>query len=79
MTPTWRAQRSSIRKNRGEIIGIAAEGRPLSARQVLDGWRSNEAFRDLFIAELAASPYPAFFWEMPLFRATCYPIPSNAR
>ena len=29
------------------------------------GWLSSEALRDLFIAELAASPYRAFFWEMP--------------
>ncbi len=65
MTPTWQAQRSSIRKNRGEIIALAAAGRTLTARQVLDGWRSDEAFRDLFVAELAASPYQAFFWEMP--------------
>lgn len=65
MTPVWQVQRSSIRQNRGEIIAIAAHGRPLDTRQVLDSWRSDDAFRDLFIAALAASPYPAFFWEMP--------------
>ncbi|MBV8798398.1 MAG: hypothetical protein JOY77_12950 [Alphaproteobacteria bacterium] len=37
----------------------------MAAQEVITAWREDEAFRDLFIAELAASPYEAFFWEMP--------------
>ena len=32
---------------------------------VIEGWRTDAGFCDVFIAELAASPYAAFFWEMP--------------
>jgi len=67
----WRTQRSGIEGGRGQAIAMLADGRPLMFENVIAGWRSDEAFRDLFIAELAASPYPAFFWELPaLARAT---------
>jgi hypothetical protein len=65
MTAMSQAQRSLIRKDWGETIAIAADGRALTVGDVAAGWRDDEAFRDLFIATLAASPYPAFFWEMP--------------
>jgi hypothetical protein len=50
---------------RGNLISFAAAEEPLKMKDVFAGWRDSEPFRDLFIAELAASPYRAFFWEMP--------------
>jgi hypothetical protein len=61
----WQVQRSTIGDSAGDRIGIGPDGLPFKVENVIAGWRDDEAFRDLFIAELAASPYPAFFWEMP--------------
>jgi hypothetical protein len=67
----WRTQRSAVDGNRGEKIALLADERPLTFENVIVGWRNDTGFRDLFIAELAASPYSAFFWELPsLSRAT---------
>jgi hypothetical protein len=67
----WKTQRSQIEGGRGEAIALTASGLPLTFEHVVAGWRDSEPFRDLFIAELAASPYTAFFWELPaLSRAT---------
>ncbi|HWY14748.1 MAG TPA: hypothetical protein VNX86_06375 [Rhizomicrobium sp.] len=35
---------------------------------MIAGWRDNEEFRAFFIAGLAATDFPAFFWEMPPIR-----------
>jgi len=37
----------------------------LSFAAVLDAWRADSAFSDFFLRELAAAPFPAFYWEMP--------------
>jgi hypothetical protein len=50
---------------RGQTMRLITDGQPLSIRHVLVGWGGSESFRDLFIAELASSPYRAFFWELP--------------
>jgi hypothetical protein len=50
---------------RGRTVRLYTDDEPLTMRDVLAGWRIDETFRDLFTAELAASPYRAFFWEMP--------------
>ena len=46
-------------------VDFVVNNQPLSTKQLFEGWYWSESFRDLFIAELAASPYHAFFWEMP--------------
>jgi hypothetical protein len=61
----WVAERQDIDPPAGMKITIAAAGRTLSFGDVVAGWRSDEAFREFFIAELAALPFAAFFWEMP--------------
>ena len=67
----WTTQRQTIRENWGETISLSADGRVLTVVDAIAGWRDDAAFRDVFIAELAASPFPAFFWELPpLTRAT---------
>ncbi len=65
----WTITRTEIA--RGEILSIAAGDRPLSVGEAIALWRDEAAFRDAFIAALAATLWPAFFWEMPpLIRAT---------
>src|SRR5215470_4430082 len=59
----FEARRKSF--SNGEIIQIADGERGLTANEVVAGWYNDVGFRDLFIAELSAAPYPAFFWELP--------------
>jgi len=62
---TWRTTRKSIADPVGEIVMLASQVRALSVGDVIALWRDDAAFRDFFFAILAASPYEAFFWEMP--------------
>jgi hypothetical protein len=61
----WTAARTGIDGREGELLSIAAGGRPLDAGETIALWRDDAAFRDFFIAELAATQWPGFFWEMP--------------
>src|SRR3954468_20357909 len=61
----WSARRRSISENWGEIIELASRECPLTMAGAIAGWRGDDAFRDFFVRELAATEYPAFFWEMP--------------
>jgi hypothetical protein len=64
-TPVWTARREAIRERRGETIALHIGEHALSVGEVVALWRDDAAFRDFFIAELAATEYLAFFWEMP--------------
>jgi hypothetical protein len=64
----WAAQRNAIRTGSSEKTVILSESRTLSFGEVIAGWRDSEEFRAFFIGELAAAPWPAFFWEMPPIR-----------
>lgn len=67
----WTAQRTSLGDRRGEIMAIQTDRAPLTVTDVIAGWLDDASFRNFFIAELAATAYPAFFWEMPpVSRAT---------
>lgn len=61
----WTVRRERIAGMTGETIAIVVGGRTMTAGDVIAGWRDDTAFRAFFIAELAATAYPAFFWEMP--------------
>src|SRR5436305_12340518 len=61
----WQTERLDVEGGRGEMITLIADGRPLTFADVIAGWCNDTGFRDLFIAELAGSPYTAFFWELP--------------
>jgi len=61
----WTVTRTGIGEREGEILSVAAGGRPLDVCETIALWRDDAAFRDFFIAELAATRWPAFFWEMP--------------
>jgi hypothetical protein len=60
-----KARRKPAEGVEGEIVSFERDGRALSAGEAIAGLRDDGSFRDLFIAALAASPYRAFFWEMP--------------
>ena len=47
---------------------LTSAGRTLSFADVIAGWGEDEEFRAFFIAELAATAFSAFFWEMPPVR-----------
>jgi hypothetical protein len=61
----WRAQRSANGQDRVETVTVTLGARDMTFGEVVDAWRGDAAFRDFFITELARTPYPAFFWEMP--------------
>ncbi|HEY8699152.1 MAG TPA: hypothetical protein VIM02_16230 [Rhizomicrobium sp.] len=61
----WKTRRDPVSNRSGEILTVASGGRDLAVRDVIAGWRDDEAFRAFFVAELAATTYPAYFWEMP--------------
>jgi hypothetical protein len=62
---TWVARRVAVTDRSGDIITLATDGRALTVAETIAGLRDDEAFRAFFVAELAATAYPAFFWEMP--------------
>ncbi|MBV9569954.1 MAG: hypothetical protein JO056_01775 [Alphaproteobacteria bacterium] len=57
--------RQGVNAGNAEIIRLARNDAPLSVKDVLAGWREDLAFRQFFIAELAAAGYRGFFWELP--------------
>jgi hypothetical protein len=61
----WTARRGPISNMQGETIAVASGENMLCVSEVIALWRGDAAFRDFFIAMLAATSYPAFFWEMP--------------
>jgi len=61
----WQARRQTIRAGWGETLALSQDGRALSVTGVIADWRDDAEFRDAFIAELATTRWPAFFWEMP--------------
>src|SRR3954447_6569564 len=63
--PKWAAKRQATQRGNGELLSVCVGDDSLSVADVLTGWRQDFAFREFFIAELAATPYAAFFWELP--------------
>ncbi len=61
----WKAERKEIVGRAGEILSITTGQNPLSVGDAIGLWREDASFREVFVAALAASPTPAFFWEMP--------------
>ena len=61
----WTTHRHAIGELPGETIAFASGPRSLTVGEVIAGWRDDKVFRAFFIAELTATPSPAFFWEMP--------------
>ena len=64
----WVARRTELRPGLVQHVVIISAGRPLTFAEVMAGWCDSADFRAFFIAELAATPFPAYFWEMPPIR-----------
>ena len=63
-TAMWQARRKALEDCDGEAITVTdVNGLQLTNSDVLAGWRDDAAFRDFFIATLASTAFPAFFWE----------------
>jgi hypothetical protein len=65
----WNAERRRVENGAGEILSIAEDAKVLTVAEAIARWRDDAAFRDFFIAALAASDDAAFFWEMPPLEA----------
>jgi len=66
----WDAQSEAVDANVHRYT-LTELGKPMTYLQVIRYWAGNSAFNDYFSAVLAASEFPAFFWECaPLSRAT---------
>ena len=46
-------------------VAVLRDGEAVAYAEVVEQWRSGEAFRTFFIALLAQAPYRACFWETP--------------
>jgi hypothetical protein len=68
MRSVWTAQRQTVKPEFGQKVVIAIDKRALSFAEVIAGWREDADFRAFYLSELGATPFPAFFWEMPPIR-----------
>jgi hypothetical protein len=68
MTAMWVVERETVTPRAGAKFVIKSDSRALTFADVIEGWRSDPAFRAFTCATLAAAPWPAFFWEMPPIR-----------
>jgi hypothetical protein len=59
----WRVRRERV--DGGEKIMLTSNGAPMAFASVLEAWKDDERFTNLFLAALAATPFAAFYWEMP--------------
>jgi hypothetical protein len=60
----WTATTEIINPNTHKIK-IFQEEKQLSHTDVIEHWKNEVAFRELYISLLASSPFQAFFWEAP--------------
>jgi|SRR5579871_1440034 len=65
----WIIERETVNPEASTKIVIKKDNRVLTFDDVVAGWRDDAGFRDFYFATLAATPWPAFFWEMPPVRS----------
>ena len=63
--PDYTADEEFVDEGRGQRLTVRRGGAPLSLAEVVRGWAADADFRGYFVSLLAASPFEAFFWEMP--------------
>lgn len=61
----WELHSDDLNRGRLRRVGILRDGREASYAEVLEGWRFDAVFRDLFIGLLAEAPHDAYLWETP--------------
>ena len=65
----WTARSEKLADARGLWFAIDRAARPATFAEVLRGWQGDAAFRSLFNALLAETPFAAFRWETPAVTA----------
>ena len=65
MQMMWHTEQEKLSGQEGVKVRLFQEKRPFTFLEVLNGWRTDMAFRTFFLAELTAVATTAIFWEMP--------------
>jgi len=63
--PTFSTDVEQLEESRVLRFRLRLNGEPLSWSDVVDRWQNDQSFRSFFIAVLADTPFPAYFWETP--------------
>lgn len=58
-------QEEELKEYKGHKYWILKDGRKLSFREVIELWKTSDAFNIFYNSILSNSKYPAFFWEHP--------------
>ena len=67
----WSSQTDSPSGDRNQRHRVLLGDRPVAYGDVVEAWQHDEVFRDFFLDLLAASPWPACYFETPaISRAT---------
>ena len=61
----WTTSTETLDGGRVLKHGVQRDSTTLSYADAVAGWVDDETFRDFFMAQLAAAPYRAYFWETP--------------
>lgn len=59
----WEIRTDRPDGDRLQRLTLQRDGSPACYGDVMDAWRSDERFRDVFIDLLAADPHAAYYWE----------------
>ncbi len=71
----WRWQARALARANALLVTLHRGDAPASTAQVIDAWRHDAPFRRLWCGWLAALPFDAFVWELPVFTQTSAPDP----
>lgn len=61
----WSAETETLAGGSTQRITVSRDSRPAAYGDVIDAWREDAGFREVFVDLLTASPYPACYWETP--------------
>lgn len=62
---SYRVSRELVEPGRVERVTLLLEGRTLSWREIIAGWRGDGAMCSRFVEALRGAPFAAYFWETP--------------
>jgi hypothetical protein len=61
----WGTRVDALSDGRVRRLAVLRDGKAVSYAEVVEQWRSGDAFRTFFTALLADPPLQAYFWETP--------------
>lgn len=72
MSQPWQVRSEALERGRVRRFAVESDKTPLTFGEAITLWQTNKAFREFFLATLAAAPFDAFRWETPpVTSATC--------